>query len=279
MEYKEIKSWLVDPQMSPFKKSKKEKAIGYIISCKCSEKCELYAKGQCVMFENSCPYGKKERMVGYSMMARSYNSWINDFKIKHKETCGKELKKPTKMEYFMDLVYIPISHICLNESINFVDGGGVLTFKKPIINRVVFNESFISKEIVNFKPVAIFGGEIKDYQEKEVPKFLTWLKELDPDLYDKVKKMNKEHKGFLKMSNVGRKAILRTINPNVGELKDIYGCTWTWDGEYLHTNKCKASFMLIEGKDVLEFRLKPKNDVAVVIGNEDQVNDNTIFID
>lgn len=278
---KEIDAWVWNPANSLFKQKKSEKAVGHIIYCECPEKCELYAKRKCVAFNNRCPYGSRGQVTGYSRMASKFSSWIRDFEEAHKEVYRSKLEQPKKLEYFVDLVYIPISHLNLNKSIDFVDGGGIGFFKgRPIIKREHFNAVFISEKIVNFIPRSFFENAIiSDYQDKEVPKFLLWLKQLDYQLYEKVKEMNPNHPVFSAMSNIGRKAILKTLNPNVGTFKDIHGGIWTWDGEYIYSNNTHASFTLIETRQIQECRLKPKEDVVVKICDEEQVNDNTEFVD
>lgn len=276
---KEINAWVWNPANSLFKQKKTEKAIGHIIYCECPEMCELHAKGCCLAYDNNCPHGSRGRVTGYSRMASKFNSWIRDFEQAHKDVYKTGLVKPKKLEYFMDLVYIPISYLNLNEKIEFVYGGGVFSNVKPVIRRELFNEDFITEQIINFIPYALFGGIISDYQEKEVPKFLLWLKQLDPQLYEKVKAMNPNHHGFINMTNVGRKAILQTLTPNVGTFTDIHGGVWTWDGEYIYSNNTHASFTLIETREIQECRLKPKGNVAVKVCDDAQVNDNTEFID
>lgn len=276
---KEINAWVWNPANSLFKQKKTEKAIGHIIYCECPEKCELYAKSCCLAYDNNCPHGSRGRVTGYSRMASKFNSWIRDFEQAHKDAYKTGLVKPKKLEYFMDLVYIPISYLNLNEKIEFVSGGGMFSNVKPVIRRGLFNEDFITEQIINFIPHALFGGIISDYQEKEVPKFLLWLKQLDPQLYEKVKAMNPNHHGFINMTNVGRKAILQTLTPNVGTFMDIYGGVWTWDGEYIYSNNTHASFTLIEKREIQECRLKPNSNVIVKVCDDAQVNDNTEFID
>lgn len=278
---KEIAAWVWNPANALFKQKKSEKAVGNILYCECPEKCELYAKGNCVLYNNKCPYGSIGKAIGYSRMAKGFKTWINDFEKAHKDVLGAKLTQPNKMEYFMDLVYVPIAYLNLNEYIDFVDGKGWGFYVgKPILKREDFNAEFISKQIVNYVPRSLFGNnQIMDYQEKEVPKFLIWLKELDPVLYEKVKEMNPEHHGFASMTNVGRKAILQTLTPNVGTFTDIHGGIWVWDGEYLHSNNTRASFTLIETRKIQECRLKPNGNVAVKVCDDAQVNDNTEFID
>lgn len=279
MTKKEIDAWVWNPANALFKQKKSEKAIGHIIYCEYPEKCELYAKGNCVAFDNYCPHGSRGRVIGYSRLASKFHTWIREFEEKHKDVYRSKLTQPKKLEYFTDFVYIPIAHLCLNEDIEFVDGGGAFSGRRPIIKREHFNAEFISKQIINFTPYALFGGRIKSYQDEEVPKFLLWLKQLDNALYEEVKEMNPTHNGFVAMTNVGRKAILQTLTPNVGTFTDIHGGIWTWDGEYLSSNNTHGSFMLIETRDIQECRLKPKGNAVVKVSDEAQVNGNTEFID
>lgn len=261
-------------------KKKSEKAVGHIIYCECPEKCELYAKGNCLAYENNCPYGCRGKVTGYSRMSIKFNTWIKKIEESHKDVYRSSLKQPKKLEYFMDHVYIPISYLDLNKDIDFVDNGGFMSFKKPIIKRELFTAEFINKNILNFIPRAFFGnGEIKDFQNKEIPKFLIWLKDLDNDLYEQVKKLNPDHKGFANMTNIGRKAKLKTLNPNVGAFKDIHGGIWLWDGEYITSKNTHASFTLVETREIEECKIKPKDNVIVLITDENQVNKNTEFID
>lgn len=276
---KEIKSWVFDPSISLFKHSKNERAEGRVISCECPEQCELYKKGMCVLPKGSCSHGSYYFSFGYSQRSRKYYSWISEFREAHKETYKVKLENPQKLEYFMEFVYIPISYLGLNEKIEFYDGGGMFSTKRPILKKELFTAEFISKNILNFKPYAMFGGEIKDYQEKEIPKFLTWLKELDNELFEQVRKINPDHKAFASMTNIGRSAILSTLTPNVGLLKDIHGGLWKWDGEYLTSQNTHASFTLVKTSEIEECRIKPKEGVVVKVTDEQQVNIETKFID
>lgn len=276
---KEIKAWVYDPSQSFFKQKKSEKAIGHVLTCSCPEKCELYKKNNCLLLNSTCPYGGRHTSTGFSRMAMKYRTWINEFKENHKEACDAKLTLPKKMEYFMDLVYIPISFWNLNEHVQFICGKGFFTSEKPVIYKKDFTPEFISEQILNFKPYALFGGQITDYQEKEIPKFLTWLKQLDPDLYRKVKTLNPDHPAFNSITNVGRRAVLQTLNPNTGTFTDIHGGTWTWDGEYIYSQNSHFSFTLIDNTDTEEIRLKPNKNAVVRISDENQVNDTTEFID
>lgn len=223
---KPIKAWVFDPANSIFKEKVSEKAKGCIIYCKCPEKCELYAKDQCIAQSSYCPYSRREVKIGLTRRAKGYFAWISQFKEKYKNVINKKMTLPEKMQYFIDLVYIPMAYIGLNKHINFVCGGGYFSSDIPIIKRSDFNAELIKEEILKFRPEAMMGGYITGYQEREIPKFLKWLRDIDKGLFEEVKGIIPDY--FTSMSNVGRKAILQTLNPNVGTFKDIHGGIWTW---------------------------------------------------
>ena len=81
------------------------------------------------------------------------------------------------------------------------------------------------------------------------------------------------------MTNVGRKARLKTLTPNIGEFKDIHGGLWTWDGMYITSENTKASFTLVETREIEECRIKPKDDIIVQVSDERQVHVNAKYID
>lgn len=273
---KPIKAWVFDPVNSIFKQKASEKARGHIIYCKYPERCELYARGQCIAVSSYCPYSKKEVKIGPTKRAKGYFDWLHQFREEYKDVINTKLISPEKMQYFIDLVYIPMSYLGLNENINFICGGGCFSSDIPIIKRSDFDAELIKEEILKFRPIAMINGYITEYQEKEIPKFLKWLKDIDKRLFEEVKGLIPDY--FTSISDIGRKAILQTLNPNVGVFKDIHGGVWKWDGEYLYSNNSHGSFMIIEAKETEECRLKPKGSVVVVVNDELQINDNTEFI-
>ena len=129
----------------------------------------------------------------------------------------------------------------------------------------------------NYRPKAMMGGEITDYQKKEVPKFIKHLSEKMPDTYKelclKYERAAQIEKDY---SYIGRKALLSTIAPNVGELVDIHKGSWAWDGKYLTSYNSHASFMLTS--KFSEIRVIPSENVEIKITDDKQVNKNTVFL-
>ena len=277
---KEIKAWVWNPTNAIFKQKVSEKAIGHIFLCEYPELCELHAKGQCVMCDGNtgCPYGRRIRELGFSKRASKFSSWIREFEEKHKAVVGVKLEQPKKLSYVVDYVYLPIAHLGINGKINFVKGGGYMSFSELFINKADFTSDFITKEIINFIPHALLGGIIDNYQKKEVPKFITWLKELDKPLFEEVKMQFPNDERFKFISNIGRQAKLITLTPNIGTFNDIHGGTWVWDGEYITSTNSHASFCLVDTKFIEECKLKPKSDSFVKVTDNRQVNENTEFI-
>ena len=219
--------------------------------------------------------------IKYVMNQEYRYGWVKEEFLENDIFKVQTSDDPKKLAYFKDLVYIPIAHLNLNKNIDFVDGGGWgFNIGRPIIKKEIFdNAEFISKEIINFQPRSILDNcVIEKYQAQEVPKFLIWLKQLNPDLFNEVKKINQDNKVFENLSNIGRQAKLVTLTPNVGKFVDIHGGIWVWDGEYIASKNSKVSFTLVESKDTEECKLKPNKNAVVKITDENQVNENTIFI-
>jgi len=131
-------------------------------------------------------------------------------------------------------------------------------------------------QLISFHPTALLGGEIRSYQKDVPPLFLKHLSECMPDLLEQV--FSKSSYAFDRLnefSNIGREAILETLTPNVGLLKDIHGGLWTWDGNELHSNNSHMSFGLCKFSKI---SITPINNQKVKITDEGQVNEHTIFV-
>jgi hypothetical protein len=82
---------------------------------------------------------------------------------------------------------------------------------------------------------------------------------------------------YQSFTNVGRKAILDTLTPNIGKFVDTHGDGWTWDGEWLASTNSHSPFMLV--KKFSEIKIKPDKGQVVKITDEKQVNSETRFVD
>jgi hypothetical protein len=130
--------------------------------------------------------------------------------------------------------------------------------------------------------IAMMGGEITDYQKKTVPLFIAHLKEVLPNTYAA---FIKKYEGYVKEVNyVGRKALLKTINPSdIFYKSDRYpqfNEKWNWDGNILvYVSGYVHDFSITKDYKVNEIKITPSDKSTIVISNNEQVNESTIFVD
>src|SRR5699024_6784404 len=127
------------------------------------------------------------------------------------------------------------------------------------------------------------GGEIKAYQEEQVPLLLGHLKEAMPGLYDD---FVKEHPQYDKeIDYVGRKALLHSLEPCLitQEHSRFQNTIWKWDGEYLsyESGHIPRSLIIPHGmKGTVEsVRVKPEKGSTIKITSNDQVTESTKILD
>jgi hypothetical protein len=259
---------------------KKSKAVCTSVHCSNAQNCGLYKRNECILIgalnTQSCPYGKYYRTHGFTKMAKNYYSWINKQREQYKDVESKISSFRYIMSEIGDYIFLPYSHMNMNENIPFFYHGGIFTNGSYLLPKEHFTIPNIIK-ICEFRPYALTGGEITSYQLEEIPKFLQHLSQEYPEIfkelcnhYERAKKLSTT------FSNVGRKAYLRTLTPNVSPFVDIHGGIWHWDGQYLTSNNSKMSFGLIN--NFTEIRLTPHPNTIVEISDDKQVNDNTSFI-
>lgn len=280
-EYKIVHANLYRPDKSIFKSSGKDKAECSILKCNNSENCGLYARGECAFLAflswSKCPYGLFRKETGYTKRANAYYSWVTKREEEYKDVRGKLKGHTDMLAVIGDYVFLPYPHMDMNESIPFLAQGGAFRHGNNFFPKEHFTVENIIK-ICNFHPQAMFGGEITSYQKEVVPKFIKHLSEIIPELFaDLCKEYEPAQEIADRYSYVGRKALLSTLMPDVGEFVDIHGGHWKWDGEYLTSYNSHASFLLIERINIEEMRIKPKPNCKVEITDNNQVTEFTKF--
>jgi len=280
-EHKIIHVHVYDPRNSIFKGSKSDKAEAHYYSCSASDKCDAYAGGRCVMigkiFGGRCPYGRKNVTTGFTSRARKYHEWMSDVKEKYKEQLWA-LKSVDKTaikigEGFM----LPYSFMDMNKKVPFLSHGGGFSTGTPFIKTEDLTTEVLLS-IVTFKPQAMMGGEIKDYQLKIVPKFVKDIHDKYPDLFQTLVSVYPEASDLCENYDyTGRKALLSSINPDCHVV--ISKKAWHWDGEFITaTDKDYMIFAPVKWDECL-LKFKPKSDESITITSNDQVNENTVFVD
>jgi hypothetical protein len=256
-----------------------------IIYCDRFDKCSYYKNGQCLNvtapLSSYCKYGRISTVHGYTSRAKKYNEF--DSKWREHEKYRKLSYPPKKLGLIDDIVVFPYPHIYIKESEDgyielhnpgFCSGIAFIDYNK-------FTVDFI-RRLCLFRPLAIMGGEIRSYKTETVPLFLAHLKEVLPERYEEVKAKYPE---IIKEINyVGRTALLKTIAPSHVYYKSSrypqYNEKWYWDGETLkYESGYVSSFNITKDYEILEIRIRPSDTSTITISNNEQVTENTVFID
>ncbi len=280
-ESKIIHVHVYDPRNSIFGSSKNDKAEAHCYSCSASDKCDAYANGQCIMigkvFGGRCPYGRKNVTTGFTRRARKFHEWITDVKEKYKDHISALKSIDNTVIKLGDGFMLPYSFMDMNKNVPFHSHGGGFCTGLPFI-KVEDLTPEILLSIVTFKPQAMMGGEIKDYQLKTVPKFIKDLSDKYADLFQLLLSV---YPGALAVCHdydyTGRKALLRTVNQGCEVV--IAKNKWLWDGEFITaTDKNYMIFAPVKWDQCL-LKFKPKPDEWITITSNDQVNIDTVFVD
>ena len=241
------------------------------IRCNRTDDCELLDDGSCLMLgfgPSKCPYGDYRVESGYTKRARKFYEWMQDRREKYKDV--PSLSSPGKtLAIVGDHIYLPYAHMDMGDDV-------------PIVGKMIAREDFTAEameKLCRLRPMPIFGYQpIAAYQKEVVPLFVKHLSEKMPDLFAALAEAYPRAVEIIKAwSNVGRKAVLNTLLPNVGTFVDCHHAHWTWDGEWLTAGpKCSASFMLVSKFE--EIMVRPTPGAVVAITDENQVTGATVFV-
>lgn len=267
-----------DPkQPSLFKAKANDHAEAHIVRCSLEGTCPVRAKGQCIerdFWSSGCPYGSRSVVTGPTKRSRDMSKWI----AAQREGVGPNPPTLSSTQKVMavigDYVWLPYPHM------DFHAKSPTLEISLSSGRKMLRIEEFtpeVVQRICEWRPRAMFGGEITDYQKESVPLFVKHLSEVMPDLFAATAAVYPNLRELLaKTTNIGREARLRSLAPNVGEFVDIHGGRWTWDGEYLTSKNSKMSFGLVNGFS--EIRVKPDPASKVKVTSEGQVTPTTEFL-
>ena len=279
MDKEIIYAKVTDPAGSLWKDCRSGRSSCTIIRCSNKDNCGLYKRGECSWLRIfgwvRCPYGSCSGEDGYTRRARKYHSWIKERKDKYKDVLNSLKSHSDKIAVVGDYIFLPYAYMTMNESVPFLAKSGPFVSGNCFLKKEDFTiDNIIS--IIEFRPHALMGGEIKIYQEGEVPKFLNHLKDEMPDVYKELLKRKPEIEDKRSsLSPIGRKAYLKSIKPGTVFGKDD---KWTWNGEYFLSDS--VTVLSTPGNvkyESKEIKLKPMENQIIEIEREDQVDENTEF--
>lgn len=278
-----VSAYVHNPARGIFKSKKSDRASCNWIECE-NPDCPLLALGQCMMQgilgSTRCPYGSHYRDVGPTQRAQSYSKWVADRQNRFNGV--KTLKiPPKKMAIVGEWVYLPYSHMTMCKDVPFVSHSAFFVSGTCLIPLDQWTVDVV-ETLIDFRPNAMMGGEIKAYQREEVPLFIQHLREVTPEMFSQLVERRPEYDTA--PDYVGRKAVLTTLNAplewTVTKNAD-YPVAWKWDGEKLRTSSHHA-FNYIWGdikEKSVEVTVVPKDGESVVVQSNDWVNDSTVFVD
>lgn len=263
-----------DPHNSIFKTKQQDRASYSIILCSNFKSCNAYKVGQCTLktYCAYCPYGKLKRKIGPTKRAKSSYAFIREAKEKYeKMPFVKNLEGLTHLCQIGDYVYIPL---------NFLDN-----YVNPIQGDLGINKSFIKLEnftidtinkLYNYHPLALFGGEIKSYQEEEIPSFIIDLKKEFPLLFTECVKIIPDFKKYVEEVNfIGRKAYVKSLLPGKVRLSISNKTLYDWDGEKIICD----DKVLLNCNDEEKVYIFPTDKTKVIIQDNNTVKwGETLFV-
>lgn len=261
-----------------FKQKASEKSQLHIYTCENSAQCDAFKNGTCINVGNAfgakCPLGKVSRSSGYTRRAKSYRSQINEWKDHHSESYNKLSPAPKRITKVSGGFMLPYDHINFESKAPFKTGSGLFSGGCPFISDEDMTVDTVSI-ILNQRPMAMMGGEIRSYRNEVVPKIILDMRKHYPELLKGVnEKLIKSIIGDYDYK--GRQALLSSLKPCV---VTIYGDQWDWDGVKLSsTNKKFMTFEPCKWTTCYA-EFTPNESESVKITSNDQVDSNTVFVD
>lgn len=257
-----------------------------VISCDKHNECSYFKNGQCLLVRTfggkGCKFGSVNNVRGYTSRAKKYHDFKN--KWQSHECYGKLSHPPQKIGIIDNVVVFPYPFIRITKTESgkyAVEESALFGNSNSYIELEKFNNDLIYR-ICSYRPQALMGGEISSYQKEEVPLFLSHLQEVLPDVYEKF--IQAYPKYGRKIDYVGRKALLKTLKPSLIEYRSRdyprLNNDWYWDGEFLNYKWGYVnSVSVIDDYEVAEFKLKPSDKTTVKITSNEQVTEETVFVD
>jgi len=257
-----------------------------IVYCDRHEMCSYFKNNQCLNvrapFSSGCKYGKVSNITGYTSRDNKYYEFKK--KWESHEKYNKLKYPPNKLGIIGDVIVLPYPHIYIKETENgnlVIEGPMLFSNSIAFVDKSKFTTEFIN-ELCAFRPRAIMGGEITSYQRETVPLFLAHLKEVLPEKYAEIKSKSPEIAN--EINYVGRRALLKTINPSFvfyqSRQYPQFDEKWYWDGEILtYSSGYTQEFRVTKHYEVLEIKIKPSDKSIITISNNEQVTENTVFVD
>lgn len=262
-----IHAWIYDPTQALFKDTNGHAAL-YKIGCQNPSGCDFFTKSNSCILTGAmslCRFGRKTGTQGPTKKARAFHSWMSDRKKENADFIGKLQgnKAYNRIAKINGYYYLPYSFMAK----------GIFGDGNPLPTEWVSEDEMTAEllgRICSAHPRALMGGVIRDYQDKQVPKFLSDLRMFFPEVFALLSEETKKRAEGV--SNVGRNADLITCLP--GEYIFTNG-RWNWDGKTL----VGGSMLFQPVKGNITITIIPERGQPVKITDDRQVGPETVFLD
>jgi len=251
-----------------------------------AEQCPLRDAGCCAvlggLFGGSCPYGRRRTEEGPTRRARGMSKWLNDRK---KPDVPSLTSPPTKLAFIGDYVYLPYAHMTMCKALPFLAHATFISCGTPFLKKADWTIDNVVT-LMSFRPQALMGGEIRTYQQEEIPKFVAHLREQDPAMFSLLCERFPQYDTA--PNYIGRVAYLRTLTPpfrystrGPGDRNREYNVIWDWDGHSLQTCSKHAYDATWGGitPDTFVLTMNPARDATIIVRDNAWVNSLTVFKD
>lgn len=160
-----------------------------ILSCALEGTCPLLQAGMCqhaTILGPSCPYGRYSTVETHTKAARAYCKEVSKLKERRESLPAMpNAPKNPHVSQVGEYIYWPYGFLIVAKEGKIEFDITLFSAGNAFIKKEDFTLDFILRA-VEFRPQALMGGEIKDYQEKTMPKMLLHLSIMFPDMWEQL---------------------------------------------------------------------------------------------
>lgn len=258
--------------------SRKARRRAEYIYCDHADECSAYKDGKCfrvtTLFGLRCEFGRVGQVDGGTKQSKKFYQ-VSDAAKSNEQYHKLSYPHNVYITQIGNGAFLTLPYVCIElqgERLVCSDPGfGGNRLYVPL--EVMTPENI--KRVCEYRPYALMGGEIADYQQKTVPMFLHQLSQLFPACF---KAFTMAYPDFdIKPPNwIGRYAKLETCNRKV-EYKDIHGNLFYFDGEDIVCDCYRSPFLPFDGSPT-KVRITINGDMKVKITDNNQVTNETVFV-